>query len=494
MKKNIIKMVFGFTALSTLFVKLMRFYMRYLFLLLACFSRLQAQVVITGLVSNAPVNSEIEVFGYNNDIEGEPVIYGVTKLNKSGNFRLALNIKKNTKAQLRIADEYSELYLVPGDKFHLSDNYIEFDETLNYTGKGAANNNYIAKKLLFDESRVEARRVITSANEYKQYIDSLTTERLLYIERNRTEEMSVQFVHDLIADAKYEGVNDKWMFYVDFDSSTNEIKHRNLPEDYYDFCFELPLNDTSSIRSSHYMTAVYRCLQERVDKQIAFADTSLPKDLSQQFWIKENYDRRKALLTDEIRDHQLAQYFYMYIPYLVWQVEFCDSLVNDFYAICKNKSYRELVKKRYESQRDLSSGKAAPDFNLLGVDGKKISLKSLKGKIVFIDFWASWCAPCIAGMSKTLALQEKFRSNEDVAFVYINMAEPDAAWRNAMKKFMISNLNLYADQKQERELRSKYGFNGIPHYVLIDKEGKFISSNMTSFETAEFEIAKRIEK
>jgi|GEM_PF-2753000 len=466
--------------------------MRFLLLLLVFLGRLHAQVVITGSVNNAPVNSEIEVFGYNNDIEGEPVIYGVTKLDKSGNFKLKLNIKKNSKAQLRIADEYSELYLEPGDKLHLSDNYIEFDETLYYTGKGAANNNYIAKKLLFDESKEEITRVITSANEYKQYIDSLTTERLLYIERNSIEEMSVQFTHELIADAKYEGVNEKWMFYVDFNSSTNEIKHRNLPENYYDFCFELPLNDTASIRSSQYMTAVYRCLQEIVDKQIVFADTSLPKDLSQQFWIKENYNRRKALLTDEIRDHQLAQYFYNYIPYIVWQVEFCDSLVNDFYALCKNISYRELIKKRYESQRDLSSGKVAPDFNLTDVNGKKISLKSLHGKIVFIDFWASWCAPCIAGLPQTLALQEKFKSSTDVAFVYINMAEPDAAWRNAMQKFELSNLNLYADQKQERELRSKYGFNGIPHYVLIDKDGKFISSNITSFETADFEITKRL--
>jgi len=454
----------------------------------------EAQVILTGVVSNAPMNAEIEVFGYNNDIEAEPVVYGVTKLNKSGSFKLNLNIKKNTKAQLRIADEYSELYLVLGDKLHITVNYIEFDETLSYTGTGAANNNYIAKKLLHDESKEEVTRVITSADEYKQYIDSLTTERLLYIDRNRTEEMSVQFIHELIADAKYEGVNDKWMFYVDFDSSTNEIKHRPLPEDYYDFCFELPLNDTSSLSSSQYMTAVYRCLQERVDKKIVFADTTLPRDLSQQFWIRENYDRRKALLTGDIRDHQLAQYFYLYLPYLVWQVDFCDSLVNDFYTVCNNKAYRDLVKKKYEYQRDLLSGKAAPEFNLLSSEGKKITLKSLKGKIVFIDFWASWCAPCIAGLPKTLALQEKFKSYPEVVFVYINMGEPEPTWRNALKKFKIQNINLYASEKQERELRLKYGFGGIPHYALIDKNGTFISSNVSSMENAEFEIAKRVMK
>jgi thiol-disulfide isomerase/thioredoxin len=454
-----------------------------------------SQVVITGNVKNAPAKAEVELMGITNSIEAQPMVYGTTKLDKSGNFRLAVGIKSIAQLDLRVGDEYTSVFLMPNDKIHLTVNYLEFDETIRYTGIGAANNNYIAQKLLYDElnEAVIHHFVYRNEVEHKAYIDSLRNEKLDYIERNRTAEMSPQFIDDLIADATYDAVNEKWMYQVDFNYSGSEITHKKLSPDYFDFCYTIPLDDTTAMNNSLYHTAVYRCIQERVDMKTVF-DKSLPVDIAEQRFVTENYDQRKSLLQGDIRNHQIAQYLYNLMPLIIWQSNFCDSLVNDFYTICENKEYRDIVKRSYQSLRDLSIGKAVPSFTFMDVDGNKVSLKALKGKILLIDFWASWCAPCIAGLAKTKALHEKFKQNENVLFVYINMGEPEIVWKNAMKKMEIQGLNLRVEHKQERALRSDFGINGIPHYVLIDKDGKFISSNVTTLENAEFEIFQRISK
>ncbi|MEI9957645.1 MAG: TlpA disulfide reductase family protein [Ferruginibacter sp.] len=60
---------------------------------------------------------------------------------------------------------------------------------------------------------------------------------------------------------------------------------------------------------------------------------------------------------------------------------------------------------------------AAPKFALEDLDGKTVSLESLKGKVVIVDFWATWCGPCIASMPAMKTAQEKYKQRDDVVFV-----------------------------------------------------------------------------
>lgn len=118
-----------------------------------------------------------------------------------------------------------------------------------------------------------------------------------------------------------------------------------------------------------------------------------------------------------------------------------------------------------------AAGDAAPDFNLKNPDGSATTLASLKGKVVLLDFWATWCGPCIAAMPSIQRLHDKYEG-KPVAILGVNTWERGAADR--AQKFMEKNKYSYGLLLKGDELAEAYGISGIPTLVLIGPDGKII--------------------
>jgi thiol-disulfide isomerase/thioredoxin len=114
--------------------------------------------------------------------------------------------------------------------------------------------------------------------------------------------------------------------------------------------------------------------------------------------------------------------------------------------------------------------KPAPEFTLRSLEGSKVSLSQLKGKVVYIDFWASWCGPCLAEMPSSKKLRESALAKE-VTFVYISIDSREDKWKNAINAKDVKGINLISLNGNEDGLGDKYDFPYIPRYVLIDKKG-----------------------
>ena len=136
-------------------------------------------------------------------------------------------------------------------------------------------------------------------------------------------------------------------------------------------------------------------------------------------------------------------------------------------------------KKKIEDGMLLAPGKIAPDFEELSTDRKsKIKLSDLRGKVVLIDFWASWCGPCRKENPNVVRTYEKYK-NDGFTIVSVSLDTDKEKWIAAIKNdnlswpYHVSDLAGWNNQ-----IGRKYDVSSVPFTVLIDKEGKVISTNL----------------
>jgi len=143
-----------------------------------------------------------------------------------------------------------------------------------------------------------------------------------------------------------------------------------------------------------------------------------------------------------------------------------------------------LFDKYLKTRENVEIGQIAPDFNSLDMNGNCIILSRFKGlNYVLLDFWASWCLPCIEGLPHIKELYTKYQ-HKGLHIIGISSDQSKENWISAINKYQISNwsqvmkiqdLEKYSQGYiNEEDIDQKYPTDGIPKYLLIDKMGKII--------------------
>lgn len=139
-------------------------------------------------------------------------------------------------------------------------------------------------------------------------------------------------------------------------------------------------------------------------------------------------------------------------------------------------------RKRMEAKAAIAPGKPAPDFTLPNLEGRQVSLSSLRGKFVIIDFWGSWCGWCIKGFPK---LREAYgRLKDRVEVVGIDCGDSPETWRAAVAKHQLPWINLYQADDAAVSVPELYGVDGFPTKLIIGPDGTI--RNVTVGEDPEF--------
>jgi peroxiredoxin len=128
-------------------------------------------------------------------------------------------------------------------------------------------------------------------------------------------------------------------------------------------------------------------------------------------------------------------------------------------------------------QDSLAVGTPFPDFDVQDLDGKPLSVASEKGKIVLIDFWATWCGPCVAELPNVMKVYAK---DHDKGFniIGVSLDEDKSKLTSFVKEKNMTWPQYFDGQGGENTLASKYGIATIPATFLVGKDGKIIGKNL----------------
>lgn len=140
-------------------------------------------------------------------------------------------------------------------------------------------------------------------------------------------------------------------------------------------------------------------------------------------------------------------------------------------------SYYKDLKTIYETNKSLEVGELAPDIDLPQPDGSSLKLSSLRGKVVLIDFWASWCGPCRAEFPNVKRIYANFK-DKGFEIYGVSLDRERTAWVNSISSLGLSWKHV-SDLKYWSCAPAKvYKVTGIPYTVLVDKDGKIIAKNL----------------
>ena len=174
------------------------------------------------------------------------------------------------------------------------------------------------------------------------------------------------------------------------------------------------------------------------------------------------------------------------------------QLKNDFPETKSGKNADEIlasIKKQAEAKKvkaALVDGAVFPDFAEKDLAGKPLAIANYKGKVVLVDFWATWCPPCVAELPNVLKAYEKYHA-KGFEIIGISLDKDEAALTSFIKKKNMPWPQYFDGLGWNNKLSGKYGVTSIPATYLLDGEGKIIGSDLRG-DALDEAIAKALAK
>ncbi|MFK8104320.1 MAG: TlpA family protein disulfide reductase [Saprospiraceae bacterium] len=391
----------------------------------------------------------------------------------------ALQLADVTTGFLTYGKDKVEIYLEPGDMLSLRFHPNDFLGTLKFTGKGSKHNNYLlAAKKEVKKTAIALKRAMKEAGHeaFTKFMQTARAQQLktyeTFVQEKQPSKAFAQFAKaEIDYWYTYQLMNYPWEYPLHNDQDAP----MELPATYYQFMEEIPIAAEGALPNKYYTYYLSQLFDYLLAKS---GNEGLNEvELAKKYLEGESlfYYRAKILSMACKRGNAQAS----------------GKAIAAFITDCPFETYNEVLRAVYLEAKGLAVGDTAPDFSLVDNNGKTVSLSDYQGKVVYLDFWASWCSPCIMQIRNSRQWKKQFNT-KDVAFVYVSLDKDKTAWKNFLRNENLNGVHLIVPESSayQSPVARKYKVKRLPAYYLIDQTGKI--SHTPQNKGAQMRIEDRI--
>lgn len=394
-------------------------------------------------------------------------------VNEDGSFADTLSNIQDGYYNLMAGRKYVKVLIRDGYALELATNADNFSKEMHFDGTGKAMNNYMVSKLAQQQELAQSKNLraigILDQAEFTAKLDSaFSAENQLIADFANGEKL---FTSELQSEAeamlKYEYALIK-EDYVPAHRYFSKDENFEVSEDFYDYRSELDLDNDELLSVPGYFSYLSKYQDNKFQEE--YADKMDDNDFD--YYLENLKFAADFYSSPQIKNRIVANKAKNNISY--------TSDLAAFYEIAKSnitdvEKMAELDEK-YSKLQSIQKGNPSPVFDYESIEGNQVSLADLKGKYVYIDVWATWCGPCKREIPYLKEIESKYH-DKDIAFVSISVDTDKAAWEKMVKEKELGGYQLFSDKNWKSDFVKGYQINGIPRFIMLDKEGNIISPN-----------------
>ncbi len=438
---------------------------------------------IAGQIRNATPGTQIEVFVPQRYIDGRDRHFRAT-LDGESRFSIEVTVQEPQLVFLILNEDQLPIFLSSKDSLGFKADAFKFPLAVSFNGVSAANNRLLQAFLHqnpldfneFNNIRFKIGQYWTSLemsvndqmenripNEFKVYFDSLKTASITLFEKS--EQQNPGAITDDFAQWLNAEINYFWAYHLLVYGQVYAGRYGIQP-DFFDFLYEAPII-SESIGSYWYRQFLLAFMARQQAKISSEAE---------DFWTGQ-YQLAGKLLSGK----SLA-FFRSEMISTAFSVEKYRDLLplyTNFLQTNQYTPYDEKVEELYQKYAHVLPGSIAPGFETTDSEGQRISLLQLRGKVVYLNFWASWCGACLRKMEFMNEYEVEFAAN-GIEIVNVSIDESPSNWHLALTEHQFKGRHLLATASQERNIAAIFGVEAIPQYFIIGRNGTFADKAASS--------------
>jgi thiol-disulfide isomerase/thioredoxin len=365
------------------------------------------------------------------------------------------------------ADNFTKTLVFTGDDSQTNRDLITYQATLDKRDSTLYGEDIYARSKTLSTSQKDAQ-----PEDYKKFVLNRYASESLYLDEYiKQRKLSPKFIKWARADLKYDALENLFR-YTWLHPMYNKIKEAEfkLPDTYYNFINTTEQNDASFSISTHFGNFLKEYKGYFVRKNLG---SSWRTGADVELYLKQPAGIAKdVMLCITFYNNISSKYLDVLRPYLnrfknnVITPGFKSAILNAY-----NQADAQLRSKSLPVNAQVNQGPKTEADSLFS----KI-IEKYPNKAIYVDIWATWCAPCRAEMPNARKLREHF-AGKDVVFVYLCVQSEKQTWKAMIADLYIQGEHFLLSKNEYGALAEKFQISGIPRYLLLDKNGHMIDDN-----------------